>query len=566
MADLFRLFRQEMRALHDEGADFAKDFPEAARYLDPQSREDRDPYVERVTEGAAFLISRIRELDHSREDGLTRHLLELVAPELEAPLPSLAVVEFASRSDTAAIELLPSGTKVLAACRDGGGGVRFSLTNSVVIDRMLVAAAKVDDHDEKSGLLDIELARTLVTNSDAWPERLDVFLLADPPVVWTLRYALLRRLATIEVAVAGIPCDGSRIAIQRCPMPAYVSGGDSPTPLENVRDFLCADERFRFVRFAGLDSLPKGSTSIRLRIRFRGNLPRGLSRAVDAAVFRLHAGVAVNRCVETCQALAWEHTTDTMILRPVGGGRREVLDVVSAEAISAASPVRRIGFRRFSSYRHGGAQGHFQLVHRTSKDGARISEIALGAYEGSLPLECQYLSVQAVCSDGDRPHEAVQPSDFHALEMEDPPRVTLVGLTRPTPSHRPASTVDPKSRLLAYAAGHFDGWLDALRLKDGLRQVMWEASESKRTLIEAIQDVSVENDHVLSGGVGWRRMTATIRLRDTTCTPETWDRLGILEAFGEALHGFVRAETPIGARSRLILAVDPAGVAMEWED
>jgi hypothetical protein len=114
------------------------------------------------------------------------------------------VVEFASRSDTAAVELLPSGTKVLAACRDGGSGVRFSLTNSVVIDRMLVAAAKVDDHDEKSGLLDIELARTLVTNSDAWPERLDVFLLADPPVVWTLRYALLRRLATIEVAVDGI--------------------------------------------------------------------------------------------------------------------------------------------------------------------------------------------------------------------------------------------------------------------------------------------------------------------------------------------------------------------------
>jgi hypothetical protein len=55
-------------------------------------------------------------------------------------------------------------------------------------------------------------------------------------------------------------------------------------------------------------------------------------------------------------------------------------------------------------------------------------------------------------------------------------------------------------------------------------------------------------------------------LRDTTCTPETWDRLGVIDAFGSTLFGLALAETPIGFRTRQRLVVDPAGVELEWEN
>ena len=61
MSDLRRLFEQEMRSLQEEGLGFAKDFPEAAQYLDLPNLEDKDPYVERWTEGLAFLTARIRQ-------------------------------------------------------------------------------------------------------------------------------------------------------------------------------------------------------------------------------------------------------------------------------------------------------------------------------------------------------------------------------------------------------------------------------------------------------------------------------------------------------------------------
>lgn len=61
-------------------------------------------------------------------------------------------------------------------------------------------------------------------------------------------------------------------------------------------------------------------------------------------------------------------------------------------------------------------------------------------------------------------------------------------------------------------------------------------------------------------------MTTIVRLRDTTCTPETWDRLGVIDAFGSVLFGLVRDSTPIGSRTRLQLVVDPAGIPLEWEN
>src|SRR5690606_38985717 len=56
-----RYFEEEMRYLHEAGKAFAQAYPEQARYLNVDSVTDRDPYVERLFEGFAFLTGRIRE-------------------------------------------------------------------------------------------------------------------------------------------------------------------------------------------------------------------------------------------------------------------------------------------------------------------------------------------------------------------------------------------------------------------------------------------------------------------------------------------------------------------------
>ncbi|MEJ2073015.1 MAG: type VI secretion system baseplate subunit TssF [Reinekea sp.] len=59
-------FEAEMRSLQDLAQEFAEAYPEQASMLNLNTVKDRDPYVERLLEGMAFLTSQIRHrLDDS---------------------------------------------------------------------------------------------------------------------------------------------------------------------------------------------------------------------------------------------------------------------------------------------------------------------------------------------------------------------------------------------------------------------------------------------------------------------------------------------------------------------
>ena len=92
-------YDEEMRYLREAGKEFAEAFPERARFLNLDAVEDRDPYVERLFEGFAFLSARIR---HKLDDDFpefSRSLMEMVAPDFLEPIPSCAMLEFYQTSN-----------------------------------------------------------------------------------------------------------------------------------------------------------------------------------------------------------------------------------------------------------------------------------------------------------------------------------------------------------------------------------------------------------------------------------------------------------------------------------
>lgn len=566
MTDIQRIFHQEHRALAEEGSAFATDFPEAARYLDPSRLEDRDPYVERLIEGSALLTARVRETLESEEDGLTRHLLDLIAPDLEQPLPSVCVMEFHPRKGFPSEVVVPAGSEVLTASpEDTKIPCRFTVNHDVAVRSIAVAVAKLHMTESGATPLELELASETPLARGDWPDRIPFYLHGDPAVVWAVRFALLRRNTRIQIRRDQGWEDAKFLRFRRLDQPGYSIADANPGPFSDARDFFCADDRFRFLELsgAGQENLAI-SEPLRITVHFSGALPRGLSRAITPELFRPHAAVVVNRFQEQCQSILWDHTRSDALVVPQAGPHREILDVVSVQGLGTGVPARRTVFHRYSSYRSRGDQPHYQILRRRRRDGSPAVAVSLGGFRPDAELQENYLAILAECSDGSLPHDHLQPAEVGIPGRGVPEGLTGAGLTRPSTDFHPPAGSDPRSRLLAFAAGHFDGWLDTGRLKDGLRQVLWDPSESKRTLIESIQEVVTENGHVLVDGIAWREMRVTIRLRDTTCTPDTWDRLGVIDAFGSVLLGIVRDATPIGSLTRLRIVVDPAGVSLEW--
>ena len=89
-----RYFEEEMRYLQDAAKVFAKAHPEQARYLNVDSVSDRDPYVERLFEGFAFLSGRIHKRLDDEMPEYTESLIQLLYPHFLKPIPALTIVEF----------------------------------------------------------------------------------------------------------------------------------------------------------------------------------------------------------------------------------------------------------------------------------------------------------------------------------------------------------------------------------------------------------------------------------------------------------------------------------------
>jgi len=565
LADIARRFLQEHRSLREEAVEFATDFPEAARYLNPENLDDRDPYVERLTESFAFLTGRVREAMDA-EEGLTQHLLDLLVPDLAQPLPSVTVVEFHPRQFFPSPSHLSAGAEVRSIpLRETESPCRYTLNHDVPLRSYGVSHAKVLQTESDATPFELQLESHSELARGQWPERIPFYLHGDPTVVWALRFALLRRVAKVQVMGESAWEDCS-LRFQRLDQPGYASASTIPGPFCDARDFLCADDRFRFVELVGARTANRGiEAPLRIRVDFTGPLPRGVWRAVNAELFRPLCGVVVNRFAEACQSPAWDHTASSAVVLSQTGRHKEILDVVSVQGLDQRQPSKRVRFIKYATYRARTEQAHFQVLRRKKSDGGHSTHVALGGFAPGQELSNQYLAIDAECSDGSVPHDHLQPADLCVRGPGIPPELTFRALVRPSVSFRPPEGSDPRSRLLAFAAGHFEGWIDASRLKDGLRHAMWDATESKRSLIESIQDVAAEHDHVLDRGVAWRRMHVKIRLRDTTCTPDTWDRLGVIDAFGSVLLKIAEDATPIGARTKLTVLVEPSGVMLDWE-
>ena len=90
---LLRYYNQELRYLREMGSEFAQQFPKIASRLAMDTLEVSDPYIERLLEGCAFLAARVQLKQDAEFPKLSHRLLEMLYPNLLAPVPSMLVAQ-----------------------------------------------------------------------------------------------------------------------------------------------------------------------------------------------------------------------------------------------------------------------------------------------------------------------------------------------------------------------------------------------------------------------------------------------------------------------------------------
>lgn len=92
--EFMELYNRELGLFYEQAAEFAEEYPGVAERLGDMTRDNADPMIGAMVEGAAFLATRVQMKLKHEFSNFTDNLLEQLVPNFLAPIPSFIQLQF----------------------------------------------------------------------------------------------------------------------------------------------------------------------------------------------------------------------------------------------------------------------------------------------------------------------------------------------------------------------------------------------------------------------------------------------------------------------------------------
>lgn len=567
-----RYFEDELRYLQEEGRVFAKKHPELAPFLNIDSLADRDPYVERLFEGFAFLTGRIRERLEDDFPEYTESLFRLLHPHFVKPIPSMAIVQLQPRpgmlQETTVFE---SGTEVRSQpVGEEKTTCRFTTAYDVRLQPITLQSVDLSWPDTRSSVAKLRFRLDRGIELSALDlSRLRLYFFAQPSTAATMRWyfashahRVVYRSGDSVVELAGV--DAVR--------PAGFDVNDSLLPYSNysfsgyrlLLEYFCFRPKFWFVDLLDLNKLqsPAGATDFEVEIQFDRPFPE--DRKFGAENIRLFCSPVTNLYESDAEPVLVDHRASEH--RLVADVHRlesvRIYDVVSVTGTlpSTGEQHQYDPYFRFTHDSNGGR--YFTETARVGPSGNRDVYVALGGLgEAVTKMEAETLSVGVRCTNGDLPRQALQERSIDHFAPGVPSVATVQNVTQPSVERQPPT--DKRESFLWQMVSHLALNKTSAATTDSLSSLLrlydWVDSDANRLRIDGIRNVSWEPAEQLYRGGIIRGAEVTIEIQDGHFPDD-----GDVHLWGSVLSEFYTMYATINSFVHLKVVTSPSGKEFVW--
>lgn len=570
-----RYFEEELRYLHEAGKVFAEAHPDVARYLNVDSLADRDPYVERLFEGFAFLSGRIHERLDDALPEYTESVLSLLYPHFLKPVPALCIVELKPKSglvqDTTVME---KGIELRSVpVGEESARCRFTTTHPVRLQPLVLDDVQVRYPTASTSTfhLSFEVGRGADFASLDLRE-LRLYLHADVAKAAAMHQHLTRHVQRIDVTV-----DGERIATrygQKWVRPAGFGADEGLLPYDDrsfsgfrlLHEYLSFRPKFWAVDLLALDELEAGSDVARLEVDIVLDRPFPENQRPSDGNVRLYCVPAVNVFDMEAEPIRVEGFESEYRVLPSTRYRRsiEVYDVLEVDSIEDGTGKRHT-YRPFLDHRSKRGEGrHFTARRRIGALDRPEVYLALGGYqlEDEAGMRPETLSVKIRATNGSLPRERLQEGMINQLAPEVPQIVQPTNLRAPSLIHYPPAGDDPDYfwKLIAHLSFNHRSMASREALLGLLELYDWTETNANRRRLAGVREVSWGAKEVVERGAVLRGAEVTVEVQQDHFADE-----GDLCLFGLVLSEFLAASATINAFVHLKLVLIPSGKTFEWQ-
>jgi len=583
--DILRYYEAEMRYLREAGKEFAQAHPDRARMLNIDRVGERDPHVERLFEGFAFLMGRLRHKLDDELPELTEGLVSMLWPHYLRMIPSLSILELTPEYGVLQRhEVLKAGLEgVSDPIGEDGVECIYRTTQDVDLYPLkLIEAAPLTREDGRS-VIRLRLAVQDQARGELLTvPRLRLYLNADRPVALALYKALIAAPLTMQVRVPGYPVHapgapqpmpGLRLeaagfaADQRLwPKADNAFGG-----YQLLLEYFTFPEKFMFVDLLGLNmqTIPLDAPYFDVEVVLDKPYPDDMRFSTDNV--RLYCTPIVNLFELEADPISATHLETEYRVHAMAhhGEHVEVYAVESVRGFEAASG-ERFEYAPFAAFRHRGGmlrhdmpERYFHTRMRRGPSGNVDAWLVLGGHiweqQDRLPQEILSLSVTG--TNGMLPRKGLREAGIRRMRGGFANVRAVRNLSAPTLPVYPPTGDRFHWRVLSHLAPNYLSLLDAEILRGSLALYDWTEGEMNKRRIDAITDVRHRPLQKLDKGGLLRGVEIEVTLNGNQFAGE-----GDIELFGEMLNRFLSLYATLNLYTRLVIVAQPSGRRLTWAD
>lgn len=611
--EILRYYEAEMRYLREAGKEFAQAFPDRARMLNIDRIGERDPHVERLFEGFAFLMGRLRHKLDDELPELTEGLVSMLWPHYLRMIPSLSILEMTP--DLGALqrhEVLPAGLEVTSDpialdSQVDGSGERveciYRTTQPVDLYPLRLTEAGAYTREDGRSVIRLRLAlQTQGRREQLSVPRLRLYLHGDRPLALALYAALTAKPLALQVRIPDSPANSANSANPEDPAnPANPAGGTGwpgaprampglhlepagfdanerlwPKPdnafggYQLLLEYFAFPEKFMFVDLVGLDldAIPHDAPHVDVEVVLAKPFPDDMRFSAENV--RLFCTPIINLFELEADPVSVNHFECEYRVRTQQHGKH--VDAYAVDAVRGfeAGSGRRFEYTPFAAFRHRGGmlrhempERYFHTRVRRGASGRFDTWLVLGGHawdqQQSLPDETLSLSVTG--TNGMVPRKGLREAGISGMRGGFTSIVAVRNLIAPTAPLYPPTADRFHWRVLSHLAPNYLSLLDAEILRGSLALYDWTDGELNRRRIEAIKDVGHRPLQKLVKGGLLRGVEIEVTLDSTR-----FAGAGDVALFGEMLNRFLSLYAGVNLYTRLVIVSQPSGARLAWAD
>ena len=576
MDDLtLRYYDAEMRYLLEAGEEFARAHPDRAALLNLDKSGARDPYVERLFEGFAFMMGRLREKLDDDLPELTEGLVTLLWPHYLRTIPSMSVMAFSPdwREMKEKIALAKGAEVLSRPTGDKATRCRYTTTREISLQPLaLEQAALFTDPDGRSVVRLRFACSSLADWSRADLSLIPFYFDADAPLACAMHEAFTLQTAGIWLRLPG--------DAQRRPLDArftalgfgeedrlWPRGNSSFSGYQLLLEYFTFREKFMFTGLRGLEnialpaSLPWFEIDVVLAQRWEHDF------TFSEKHLRLHCVPVINLFPLESDPLTLNALQTEYLLRPmrVQDGHTEIYSVDSVISSGKQTWVPFSSFRhKGGMMRHDAPEYYYHSRVRRGASGLHNTWLIVGgeAFDNHSVPDDESLSLTLTGTNGQLPRRALQSTVLDTAIITSSTRVGVRNLCAPTLPCYPPDRDRFHWRVLSHLGSNFLSMMDnAEVLRGTLALYEWTGSEMNRRRLEAIVAVSHSESERFEQGFLLRGVQIEV-----TLDSQGFAGHGDICLFGEMLSHFFALYTDIYLFNRLIIILQPTGERLEWQE